>query len=210
MPTVTSRLDAFTDAAFAFALSVLVAGQGRIANNLGELRADMADVPAFGIGFTIIATFWFAHVRWRTLRGNGGALSALLTFALIFVVLVYVRPLQAMALSLSTFLGGSGTRFDGGIGPLFFIYSGGFALMSTLVSALFFEAGHHKAAPENIRAAARGEGGIWGLIALTGLASMLLAASAHHFFAPWVYVLLPIAIALYCWLYPWPAAAPNP
>lgn len=168
----------------------------------------MSDVPAFAIGFAVIAMFWFAHVRWRKLRGDGGTLSALLTFALIFVVLVYVKPLQAMTLSLSTFLGGSGTPFKGDLATMFFIYSGGFALMSALVGSLFLDAAYQADARAEIRAIARGEGGIWLLIFLTGLASMLLAASPFHFFAPWAYATLPFTVSVYSWSYPWPSPAP--
>lgn len=204
----TQRLDAFTDASFAFALSLLVIGQGQIPTGIEELRAEMADVPAFAIGFAMIAMFWFAHVRWRRLREDGGPLSVLLTLMLIFVVMIYVKPLQAMALSLSTFLGGSGTRFEGGVAPMFFIYSGGFALMSLLVGALFLEAAVRHPVANATRILARGEAGIWLLISLTGLVSMVLAVSPYRDLAPWVYVLLPLLLGIFIWRYPWPDAAP--
>lgn len=57
MSSVTQRLDAFTDASFAFALSLLVVGQGRVPNTLAQLHAEVADVPAFAIGFVVIAMF---------------------------------------------------------------------------------------------------------------------------------------------------------
>jgi uncharacterized membrane protein len=203
----TQRLDSFTDASFAFALSLLVIGQGKIPTGIEELRAEMADVPAFAIGFAMIAMFWFAHVRWRSLRGDGGALSVLLTLMLIFVVLVYVKPLQAMALSLSTFLGGSGTRFEGGVAPMFFIYSGGFALMAFLVGALFLEIAMRHRTAAATRMLAKGEAGIWLLISLTGLVSMLLAISPYRELAPWVYALLPLLLGVFIWRYPWPDVA---
>lgn len=200
----TQRLDSFTEASFAFALSLLVIGQGKIPTGIEELRAEMADVPAFAIGFAMIAMFWFAHVRWRKLRGDGGTLSVLLTLMLIFVVLIYVKPLQAMALSLSTFLGGSGTRFEGGIAPMFFIYSGGFALMSFLIGALFLETAMQHPAEATTRKLARGEAGIWLLIAMSGLVSMLFAVSPYRALAPWVYALLPLFLGIFIWRYPWP------
>ena len=54
-------------------------------------------MPAFAFGFAIIAMFWFAHVRWRRLRGDGDWLSTLLTLLLVFLVLIYVQPLRGMA-----------------------------------------------------------------------------------------------------------------
>ena len=91
---MTNRLDAFTDAAFAFAVTLLVIGGSEPPTSVAMLRAAMAEVPAFAIGFAIIAMFWFAHVRWRHYRGEGGWLSMLLSVLLIFLVLIYVQPLR--------------------------------------------------------------------------------------------------------------------
>ena len=104
----TSRLDNFTDAAFAFAVTLLVIGGSEAPTSVAMLNAALAEVPAFAIGFAIIAMFWFAHVRWRHFRGEGDWLSAMLTVLLVFLVLIYIQPLRAMARSLSSFLGGSG------------------------------------------------------------------------------------------------------
>ena len=62
---MTSRLDNFTDAAFAFAVTLLVIGGSEAPTSLAMLARAVAEVPAFAIGFAIIAMFWFAHVRWR-------------------------------------------------------------------------------------------------------------------------------------------------
>ena len=59
----TARLDAFTDAAFAFAVSLMVVGGSGAAPDYDALVVVMQTVPSFGIGFAIVAMFWFAHVR---------------------------------------------------------------------------------------------------------------------------------------------------
>jgi hypothetical protein len=157
MAGVTDRLDGFTDAAFAFSLTLLVIGRSGVPEDFNDLAAAMAEVPAFAIGFAIIAMFWFTPVRWRQYRGAGDGLSVLLTFALIFLVLIYVRPLQAVALSLSAVMGAPGLSFSGDLGALFTIYGAGFAAMSAVVVGLFFDATRNPELGEEKRRQLRGE-----------------------------------------------------
>ncbi|MFN3945920.1 MAG: TMEM175 family protein [Allosphingosinicella sp.] len=204
MAGVTDRLDGFTDAAFAFALTLLVIGRGGVPENLDGLAAAMAELPAFAIGFAIIGMFWFTHVRWRRYRGEGDWVSVLLTFILIFLVLVYVRPLQAMALSLSAVLGAPGLRFHGDVGSLFTIYGAGFAAMAAVVTGLFAEARRNPALGPDGRRQLRGEIVIWSILTATGLLSMLLSLfDATERAAPWPYATLPITIGLFAALYDW-------
>lgn len=211
MTGVTGRIDNFTDAAFAFALSLLVIGSNAAPTSLDQLRAAMTDVPTFAIGFAIIAMFWTAHLRWRRLRGEGGWLSQLLTLALVFLVLVYVRPLQGMALSLSSYLGGSGTRFSGDVAGLFLIYGAGFAAMSALVAGLFVEAWRDEAIMPIGRCEALGNALIWGICAATGLVSMLITLTpVLRYAAPWAYATLPLTIPLAAFFFRWDDQAGRP
>jgi len=201
---MTSRLDNFTDAAFAFAVTLLVIGGSEAPTSYAMLSAAMADVPAFAIGFATIAMFWFAHGRWRVLRGEGDWLSSMLTVLLVFLVLIYVQPLRAMARSLSSFLGGSGTPFAGDVGDLFFLYGAGFVAMAATMAALFFEARRNRALDKAHRAAVRGEAGIWLILTITGLVSIVMTRfEAVEDFAPMVYATLPITIGLFTWRYRW-------
>jgi hypothetical protein len=201
---MTSRLDNFTDAAFAFALTLLVIGGSDPPTSTAMLAAAVAEVPAFAIGFAIIAMFWFAHVRWRTYRGDGDWLSALLSVLLVFLVLIYIQPLRAMARAFSTFLGGSGTPFAGDIGDLFFIYGAGFVAMAATMAGLFLEARRNPAFDGIHRAAVRGEVMIWLILIVTGLVSIVMTRfEAIEDFAPLVYATLPITIGLFTWRYRW-------
>lgn len=199
---MTSRLDAFTDAAFAFAVTLLVIGGSEAPTSAAMLMAAMAEVPAFAIGFAIIAMFWSAHVRWRSYRGDGGALSVFLSVLLVFLVLIYVQPLRAMARSFATFLGGSGTPFDGTIGDLFFIYGLGFVAMAGTCAALFFEARRGRVLDSNAAHTARGEAFVFLILVATGIVSILMtrfAATAN--FSPLPYATLPISVGLFNWRY---------
>jgi hypothetical protein len=201
---MTQRLDNFTDAAFAFALTLLVIGGSAAPTSYAMLAAAVADVPAFAIGFAIIAMFWISHVRWRAFRGDGDWISVLLTILLVFLVLIYVQPLRAMARSFSTFLGGSGTPFKGSVGDLFLIYGAGFVAMAATTATLFFEARRNPALDAGNRGVARGEGCIWLILAGTGLVSIALAsAEATEDIAPLAYATLPITIGLFTWRYDW-------
>ncbi len=200
----TSRLDNFTDAAFAFAMTLLVIGGTEAPTSVAMLNAALAEVPAFAIGFAIIAMFWFAHVRWRAYRGDGDWLSALLSVLLVFLVLIYVQPLRAMARSLSTFLGGTGTPFSGDVGALFLIYGAGFVAMALTVMGLFLEARRNRElGPVEVHAV-HGEVAIWTILVATGIVSIALAAfEATEDFAPIVYATLPFTIGLFAFRYDW-------
>jgi hypothetical protein len=201
---MTGRLDNFTDAAFAFAVTLLVIGGTDPPTDQAMLTRAVAEVPAFAIGFAIIAMFWAGHVRWRRLRGEGDWLSALLSVLLVFLVLIYVQPLRAMARSFSTFLGGGGTTFSGDLGDLFLIYGAGFVAMAATTAGLFFEARRNPQLDRGGRAAARGDALIWVILAATGLASVLLAAfEATQSAAPLLYATLPVTIGLFTWQYDW-------
>jgi uncharacterized membrane protein len=204
MADATDRLDNFTDAAFAFSLSLLVIGSNAVPSSLDELRAAVADIPAFAIGFAIVAMFWNAHVQWRRLRGEGRWLSYALTLALVFLVLIYIRPLQGMASSLSTYLGGSGTRFAGDLAGLFLIYGAGFSAMSALTAGLFLDARSDPAVTPDLRRRAGGEALIWAVCAATGLISMLVAlVPGFGIWSAWTYATLPLSIPLTAALYRW-------
>jgi hypothetical protein len=204
MTSSAGRLDNFTDAAFAFALSLLVIGRGAIPTTTDELLAAMADLPAFAIGFAILGMFWHGHVRWRSYRGEGGLLSVALTFALVFLVLVYVQPLQAMSASFSTFLGGRGTSFRGDLGTMFAIYGAGFSAMAAVMAALLWDAEREPEATGPVRTVARGEKIIWLILVGTGLVSTLLSLNPSTApFGPFVYPTLPLTVGLFVGLYPW-------
>ncbi len=201
---MTSRLDNFTDAAFAFAVTLLVIGGTDSPTSATMLANAVKEVPAFAIGFAIIAMFWFAHLRWRRLRGEGDWLSALLTALLVFLVLIYVQPLRAMARSFSTFLGGSGRPFEGDLGDLFLIYGAGFVAMAGATTALFAEARRNAALEPAERAALRGEMFIWLILVATGVGSMLLASfDGSEIFATLAYATLPLTIGLFVWRFAW-------
>ena len=59
-----TRLETFTDAAFAFATPMLVISLSGIPESVADLVAAVKDIPAFLASFVTIAAFWNAHRRW--------------------------------------------------------------------------------------------------------------------------------------------------
>lgn len=155
-------------------------------------------LPGFAFGFAIMGLFWHGHVRWRRYRDDGDGRSVLLTFLLVFLALIYVFPLAAMANSLIEVSLGTGPGFRGSIGRLFVIYGVGFTAISASMTALFIDARRNEALTLPMATALRDETIVWALLAGAGLASTLLALAggAAARAAPWVYALLPIAVGL--------------
>ena len=91
-----TRLEAFVDAAFAFAVTLLVISADRVPDSVRALVLALKQVPAFAAGFALLALFWYAHVRWSRHYRLDGMLATLLSLLLVFLVLVYVYPLRLL------------------------------------------------------------------------------------------------------------------
>lgn len=203
MTTSAGRLDNFTDAAFAFAVSLLVIGGAGAPSDFNALVRALGDIPAFAFGFAVVVMFWFAHVRWRRLRGEGDWRSLFLTLLLVFLVLIYIQPLRAMAAATAIFFTGQGGGFRGNVADLFAVYGSGFVLMSLTVAALFAEAWRNGGLDRAARAQAKGEVVIWLILAATGIVSILLSLTRFGAFAAFAYSTLPITIPLFSRRYDW-------
>jgi len=92
-----TRMDAFVDAAFAFAVTLLVVSIGHVPESAAELAQAMRGVPAFAASFLLLARLWLSHRAWSRRYGIEDRGSLVLSLALVFVVLVYVYPLRMVA-----------------------------------------------------------------------------------------------------------------
>jgi uncharacterized membrane protein len=194
----SSRLDAFTDASFAFAVSLMVVGVGGGAPDYPGLLLVMKAIPSFAIGFVIIAMFWFAHVRWRDVRGESDWRSVLLTFLLILSVLIYVHPLRAMSASFAAFLGGNPDSYGGHMADMFRIYGIGFSIMSAIVTALYADALRNPGLDFTQRHEIKGEMFIWLILVITGIGSTFMTlTTATSVFSPFAYATLPVTITIF-------------
>lgn len=185
-----ARLDAFVDAAFAFALTLLVIGSSSAPESYADLINAVRGIPAFLIGFALVGMFWHGHVRWRRYGAGSGLWSVFLSFALVFLVLVYVYPLRLMAVSLVEYLSGTATIIATReqLAGLFAIYGLGFSAMATTMLLLFLDG--RRRAPAASRDGMTVEMHIWAILLAAGLLSALvtripgIAAYAGFAYAP--------------------------
>lgn len=197
------RLDNFTDAAFAFAVTLLIIGGGTSLTTSDALVTALGDLPAFAFGFAIIAMFWIAHVRWRAMRGEGDWIGVALSLLLVFlIILIYVQPLRAMAAATSEWFTGQGSGFRGDVSTLFTIYGTGFVAMSATTAALFADALRSDLTLQQ-QAYARGDRTIWLILAVTGLVSIAVSFTRFGALAAMVYATLPFTIGLYAARHDW-------
>jgi uncharacterized membrane protein len=137
-----SRLETFVDAAFAFALTLLVISFDEVPASYGELAEALRGIPAFAASFAIIVVFWIAHRNWSQRYGLDDGLSTLFSLTLVFVIMVYVYPLRSMmAATMSSLTGGwapSTFRLEDQeqVRNLFTIYGLGFATAASCIVLL--------------------------------------------------------------------------
>ena len=138
-----TRLETFTDAAFAFAVTLLVVGGGdSIPSNFDEMILAMKQVPAFAASFANIMLFWHAHHVWSRRFGLENSGSIFLSLLLVFVVLVYVYPLKAIySGALEFFSGGYLESYFAltsvtDLRTLFVIFGAGYASLSVVIVLL--------------------------------------------------------------------------
>lgn len=91
-----TRLEAFVDASFAFAVTLLVISLDGMPGSIDDLLDALKKIPAFAVSFALLTYFWFAHHTWSRRYGLDNRASILLSLLLVFLVLVWVYPLRVL------------------------------------------------------------------------------------------------------------------
>ncbi len=91
-----TRLETFIDAAFAFAITMLVIASGQVPDNIGTLLAAFKNVPAFLASIAVLARFWRGHWRWSRRYGLEDGVSVLISWAMLVTILIFVYPLKML------------------------------------------------------------------------------------------------------------------
>lgn len=139
-----TRLEVFSDAAFAFAVTTLVVSVGSIPGDLDELVEALKKVPAFALSFAQITAFWIAHRGWSRRFGLEDSRTTLLTLFMIFTILVYVYPLRLIFSTFMAWVTGGWLPWEyeptsaWEVQGLFGIYGIGFAMLAGTLAALFW------------------------------------------------------------------------
>lgn len=181
-----TRLEAFVDAAFAFAVTLLVISVESIPDSIEALVIALKSIPAFAASFALLMVFWYAHVRWSRRYRLDTIPANLLTMLLVFMVLVYVYPLRLLMGTFFAWLTGNWLPMPlndvTGARPMafmFMFYGIAFASMSACIGGLYalsWRARSRLGLDRETAADAAGEVAAYMGFVLTGLASVLIAA----------------------------------
>jgi uncharacterized membrane protein len=90
-----SRLEAFSDAAFAFALTLLVVSL-EVPKSYEELIRIMRGFPSFACCFALLVWIWSEHNAFFRRYGLQDGWTILMNSVLLFVTLFYIYPLKFM------------------------------------------------------------------------------------------------------------------
>ena len=100
-----SRIEGFSDAVFAFAVTLLVVSL-EVPNTFDELLATMRGFFAFAICFWLLLVVWFEHYKFFRRYGLSDSYTMRVSTVLLFIVLFYVYPLKFLfVLVVDRFLG---------------------------------------------------------------------------------------------------------
>ena len=181
-----TRLEAFVDAAFAFALTLVVIAGNDIPASVDELVLAMKSVPAYAGCFLLIMRCWSAHADWSRRYGLDDATSRRLGVLLVFLVLIFVYPMRMVFSSLFNALTGGylPTGFSinsaSDVPAMFIMFAVAFGLLGAVMTALYWHAWRLRDALDlslHERARTRFEMMNWGAVPVVAVLSLVLAVT---------------------------------
>jgi uncharacterized membrane protein len=189
-----SRLEAFSDCVFAFALTLLVVSL-EVPKTFDELERALRGFPAFAVCFLAFLCIWRAHYLFFRRFGLDDRTTTWLNGALLFVVLFAVYPLK---FTFRVLMAGDG---EAAMGPgdwprLMALYSLGFVAVFLVFALLYLHAWRRRGAlaldpVEALLTRARAES--HALLAAVAVVSLALAAAGNAPLAGLAYLLnLPV------------------
>lgn len=128
-----SRLEAFSDIVFGFALTLIVVSL-EVPESFSELMQELSGVLGFACCFAILMWLWHAHYTFFRRYGLADGVTMLLNTVLLFIVLVYVYPLKFLFASVTGGLHHPMTAAEAS--KLFVIYGAGFVGVMLLLVLL--------------------------------------------------------------------------
>jgi uncharacterized membrane protein len=210
-----SRVEGFSDAVFAFAITLLVVSL-QVPRTFNDLVDVMRGFPAFGICFLLLCQVWFFHYTFFRRYGLHDPITTWLNALLLFVVVFYVYPLKfVFTLLVTQVMGGSMTvtAADGQtrlmiekdqIPQLFIVFGLGWIAVNLIFAILYFRAYRLREVLElNAieREATRATIETFLInCAIAGLSialAVVIGGDASGFWAGMTYWLIPVALTLH-------------
>jgi len=217
-----TRLEAFSDAVFGFAITLLVVSL-EVPNSFDELMQVMRGLPVFAVTFAILLMIWQEHHNlFKRFPSMDGA-TIWLNGALLFVVVSYIYPLKFLFGQIVLPAGvrfGSGSAFRGvdQLVTLMVIYGAGFSAIFLLFAAMYWRAARRVTDPAR-RHEARvllGHSLVYVGVAVLSMALAAFGGSAGTPFSGVAYAMIGPCQGLYhgltrrYWKPPLPSAAIPP
>jgi uncharacterized membrane protein len=150
-----TRLEAFSDAVFGFAATLLVVAL-EVPATFPELVSNLRGFFAFGLSFAMLVLIWAAHNGFFRRFGMVDPGTVVLNSILLFVVLFYVYPLKFLTTTLvDGWVRGGGNQAAGermgftsleDLGSLFTIYGAGFGAIFLCLALMYLRAGRRASA----------------------------------------------------------------
>jgi Endosomal/lysosomal potassium channel TMEM175 len=205
-----TRLETFIDAAFAFAISMLVIAAQQIPDNIVALLAAFKNVPTFVCCIAVLGIYWRGHWLWSRRYGLEDGVSILISWALIVTILIFIYPLKAIFGAMWNFIssGQVGQPFslhttEAQARTIFAIYALGLIAISAEILLLNLRAWQLR---EPLRLNAReqlmtrGELTGWSIPVSVGLVSLVLSFTLpieEISWCGWVYFLMAIVLRVH-------------
>ena len=92
-----TRIEVFVDAAFAFAVTMLVISIDQIPSNVAELIQVSKSIPAFGMSVALLMWIWSTHSTWSRRFGLEDSVTVTISVLLIILILIFIYPLKIVA-----------------------------------------------------------------------------------------------------------------
>src|SRR6476646_2588289 len=203
-----TRLETFIDAAFAFAVTMLVISSGPVPNDIQALMEAFKNVPGFVLSIAVLSIFWRGHWLWSRRFGLEDGVSILISWTMLVTILIYVYPLKllfgAMFYFLSDHVVGQviTANTEDEVRALFALYAVGFVAIALEILLLNLRAWRRREPlrlNEREKSLTRGEWIGWSVPATVGLTSLVLALTLpmkHIGWSGWVYLSLSVLTPL--------------
>ena len=131
------RIEAFSDGAFAFAISLIIFSLDVPKNSHELLKSMKGTLPFLGC-FVLVFRIWYEQYRFFRRYGMNDIVTIFLNGFLIFLVLVYVYPLKFLWSTVFLIEGYMISEAD--VVPVMFLFLGGAGGLAALFTGMYFNA----------------------------------------------------------------------
>jgi hypothetical protein len=204
-----TRLETFIDAAFAFAVTMMVIAGDRVPDDINALLGAFKNVPAFLASVAVLGIFWQGHWLWSRRYGLEDGISSFISWALLATILIYIYPLKAIFESMFYLVshGGLGrplgVRTEAQARAFFSVYAIGFSALAIEILLLHWRAWQLREPlrlNERERQLTRGEIFGWSIPMIVGMASLVLALTLpirYITWAGWIYFSMAVVVPVH-------------